>query len=556
MLAVMIVGASQKANASFAPQWSDQQLVDFSSAVVMGKVTSIASGWDGNAIYTYVTIEVRRVLRGGITERQVVLKQAGGVVGDIGMELSGQARFQRGEEVLVFAEVRPRDRTLYTTALWQGKWTIQRDAASGREIAMRSDPSTPNASVEVRDLATFSAAMAATAHDRVEEMVTSPVEAPVENGTDPFATLDTPARWTTQPVIVDLQAGGQPGLPGGGLSQMQNVLANWNLAGAAFQWALRSTTAASRCQSPFSNTTFVVVVWNDPCAEMSNTGSTIAVAATWFTTAPAGGTVNGVTYRQILEVTVTTNDSSAAQQFVLNGNCFQQVLLHELGHALGLGHTSDSTAVMFATVSFSQCSAAALPLQPDDVSGIRFIYPSSTSPGVPAPVTGLSATVVGNSVTVRWNASAGATSYRLLATTGGVTVFDGNVGNNTTVAASGVPAGTYTVTVFAVNAAGQSAGASTSFTIGAGTRPTAPATVTAFVGAGRTVTVSWGVGAGATSYRLLAVLNGAVVFNQNVGATTSVGPVQVPPGSYTITIFSVNAAGESLTGTSTSFVVQ
>jgi hypothetical protein len=470
------------------------------------------------------------------------------------MEISGQARFRRGEEVLVFAEVRPRDRTLYTTALWQGKWTIQRDAASGREIAMRWDPSTPNATVDVRDLAMFSNAVAATQQDRFEEMVTSPAETPVENGTDPFATLDTPARWTTQPVIVDLQAGGQPGLPGGGLSQMQNVFAQWNAAGSTFQWSVRSIAAPSRCQSPFNNTTFVVIVWNDPCAEMSNTGATIAVAATWFTVAPAGGTVNGVTYRQILEVTVTTNDSTTAQQFVLNGNCFQQVLLHETGHALGLGHTTDSTAVMFATVAFSQCAPAAKPLQPDDVSGVRFIYPSSTTPAVPLPVTGLAATVSGSLVTIRWNASAGATSYRLLATAGGATVFNANVGNTTVVAANAPPA-TYTVTVFAVNAAGQSAGTSTTFTVGGGTLPTAPATVTPVVGAGRTLTVSWSAGAGATSYRLLATLNGAVVFNQNVGPTTAVGPVQVPPGSYTITIFSVNAAGESPTGTTTTFVV-
>jgi hypothetical protein len=551
----MFLALAQSSQASIGPKWSDEQLTDLSSAVVAGKVTSVASGWDGSAIYTYITIDIRRVLRGAIAERQVVLKQAGGVVGDIGMEISGQARFRRGEEVLVFAEVRPRDRTLYTAALWQGKWTIQRDAASRREIAMRSDPSTPDAGVDVRDLAMFADAIAMIARDPVEEMVTSPAEAPVENGTDPFAVLDTPARWTTQPVRIDLQAGGQPGLPGGGLSQMQNVLAQWNAAGSAFQWSLRSTAAASRCQSPFNNSDAVVVVWNDPCAEMSNTGNTIALAATWFTTAPAGGTINGIAFRRILEVTLTTNDSLSAQQFVLNENCFQQVLLHEAGHSLGLGHSADSTAVMFATVQFSQCSAAARPLQPDDVSGIRFVYPGSAPPtGVPGPVTGLTATAAGSIVTIRWTASAAATSYRLVATVGGATVFDANVGNATVVAAN-APPGTYTVTVFAVNAAGQSTGVSTTFTVGGGTLPAAPATVTRVIGAGRTLTMSWSAGAGATSYRLTATLNGALVFNQNVGGGTSIGPLQVPPGSYTVTVFSVNAAGESPTGTTTTFVV-
>jgi hypothetical protein len=556
LLAIVIAGANETANASLAPKWSDQQLIDFSEVVVAGEVTAIASAREGNAIYTYVTIEVDEVLRGHISDRHVVLKQAGGVVDDIGMDVSGQARFERGEHVLVFAEVRPRDRTLYTTALWQGKWSVQIDPVSGRRVAYRNDPSTPDSEVDVRDLSVLAQSVAATAHDRAEAFVTSPVETPVDIGVDPFVTLATPARWTSQPVLVDIQAGGQPGLPGGGAAQMANVLAQWNAAGSAHTWSVRSTSAAARCQDPFNNTTIVAVVWNDPCADISNTGGTIAVAATWFTVAPSGGTVNGVTFRTILEVTVTTNDSATAQQFVLNGNCFQQVLLHEMGHALGLGHTADATAVMFATVSFAQCSAAPLPLQPDDIAGVRFIYPSSTPPpaGVPAPVTGLTATVTGTTVAIRWNASTGATSYRLVAVLGGVTVFDANVGAGTAVTAT-APSGTFTVTVFAVNAAGQSAGTSTTFTVGGGTLPSAPTSVTAVVGAGRTLTLSWPAGAGATSYRLQATLNGVLVFDQNIGPATAVGPLPVPAGSYTVTVFSVNAAGQSPTGTSTSFVV-
>ena len=557
LAAVMIVGASRSASASFAPKWSEAQLADFSAVVLTGDVTSIASAWEGGAIYTYVTIEVDDVLRGAINERFVTLKQAGGVVGEIGSEISGQARFQLGEQVLIFAEIRPRDRTLYTTALWQGKWTVQSDA-SGRRTAVRSDPSAAGAAVDRLDLTSLTQSLAAAAHiDRAEYFVVNPPETPVSSSNDPFATLDTPARWTTQPVFMDLQAGGQPGLPGGGFSQIQNAVNNWNIAGAAFAWSLRSASAPPRCQDPFAGSGITTVVWNDPCGEISNTGPTIAVANTWFTTATLGGTVNGVAFRQILEVIITTNDGSNAQQFVLNGTCFQQVLLHEIGHALGMGHSADATAVMFSTISFAQCSAGARVLQPDDVSGIRFIYPGGAAPptGVPGPVTNLVANVSGSTVTVSWTGSAGATSYRVLATSGGVTVFDGNVGNSTIVAASGVPAGTYAVTIFAVNAAGQSTGVTTTFTVGGGARPTAPGTVTALVGTGRTVTVSWSVGAGATSYRLLAVLNGAVVFNQNVGPTTSVGPVAVPPGNYTITVFSVNAAGESPTGTSTSFIV-
>lgn len=75
------------------------------------------------------------------------------------------------------------------------------------------------------------------------------------------------------------------------------------------------------------------------------------------------------------------------QQFVTNGNCYQQVRLHEMGHALGLGHTGVTNAVMFASVGFAQCSASPLPLHPDDMAGAQAIYPQNTPGGAPGQPT-------------------------------------------------------------------------------------------------------------------------------------------------------------------------
>jgi len=46
----------------------------------------------------------------------------------------------------------------------------------------------------------------------------------------------------------------------------------------------------------------------------------------------------------------------------------RQVSLHELGHAMGLGHSADSTAIMYPVVG------ASTTLQPDDLAGIRALY--------------------------------------------------------------------------------------------------------------------------------------------------------------------------------------
>jgi predicted phage tail protein len=78
----------------------------------------------------------------------------------------------------------------------------------------------------------------------------------------------------------------------------------------------------------------------------------------------------------------------------------------------------------------------------------------------PLPVTGLTGAVVAATATVSWNPSPGATSYVVQAgaSQGATEFFNGNVGNVTTVSASGLPSGfTAWVRVIAVNACGSSA---------------------------------------------------------------------------------------------------
>ena len=49
---------------------------------------------------------------------------------------------------------------------------------------------------------------------------------------------------------------------------------------------------------------------------------------------------------------------------------FQQTLCHELGHSLGLDHTSDRNAIMFA----EQISTSEAALNSDDIAGIQSVY--------------------------------------------------------------------------------------------------------------------------------------------------------------------------------------
>src|SRR5262245_49556865 len=124
LLAVCALALSGSvARADITPRWSDDQLAGFSSAIVSGRVSRIGTGRDiaTGVTHTYVTVAVDRVFKGDIPEREIVVKQIGGRIGDEVSVVFGQAEFVAGENVLLFLEVRPRDRTLYTSALWQGK---------------------------------------------------------------------------------------------------------------------------------------------------------------------------------------------------------------------------------------------------------------------------------------------------------------------------------------------------------------------------------------------------------------------------------------------------
>jgi hypothetical protein len=168
------------------------------------------------------------------------------------------------------------------------------------------------------------------------------------------------------------------------------------------------------------------------------------------------------------------------------------------------------------------------------------------------PPTGVAASVTGSLVTVRWNADLAALSYRLAAGSapGSSNVFNGNIGNTTTLVAT-APNGTYFVRVHSVGTNGESGPSSeVVVAVGPGACTSAPVVPTLQVPGvtGGTVVLNWSASAATTTYIVEAGSQTGLanLANQATGnANTAFTAVTVPRGTYFVRVRARNACGTS-----------
>lgn len=550
----------------------DEVLAARSVAAVHGVVAAIESRYDAavDAIYTYVSLDVRQSWGRQPLPPRIVLKQLGGRIGDRELFVGGQATFAVGEEVFVFLEVRPRDGTLYVAGLDQGKWTIDAAARAGAATAARDLHGSPLRAARRADERTVDE-LEWLAHlsDRATPFTTVPAELFQPSAARPawtFLSASMPARWfeaaSALPVYVDSQSGGHPQMPGGGSAQLLNAVAMWRNTSSLN--LLSGAERSARCFYNAEQDGRISVTYSDPCDEIDDGGSVLAIGG--YSYGAGTQSVGSTTFRRIAKGMIVVDNNPAKFQFMSTG-CYEQMLAHELGHAIGLGHSTLPDAIMYYMIRACQTRSTSNPLSNDELAALAVIYPR-TSPGpqppaepeLPAAPTGLTLSEAGGMLSASWQPSTGSvTEYIVEAGSASGASNFGRFSAGLQTSLSGlVGPGTYYVRVRARNASGEGPASNEASLVVGPPVPQPPSSLAAVV-SGTTVSLSWAPPAGSAPAGYVVEAGSAPglanLVKLGVSGTSLVVP-GVAPGEYHVRVRAVGSGALSEPSNEVQIVVE
>jgi hypothetical protein len=552
--ALALLGPARDTTDLHALTWpaADAALGRASAAAIRGTVLGVAARRDATgAIYTHVLLDVARVWGFSTPPAQVVIKLLGGSVDGLSLAVGGQARFAPGEEVFAFLDVRPRDQTLSVTGLERGKWTLR--VTPGETSATRTRHGTHD---ETADPAALER-LAALAGSQVR-LPPALADTPSAAETDALAARGTEdagaaiaARWHEADwgaaVPVDSAPNGHPLFPSGGLTQFLRALDAWNRAGSLrlAPGVIRSARCFANDEAPDGR---ISVTYDDPCGEIADTSPVLAIGGVYYSSSEVRQ-VSGTPFGKITKGMVVM-DNALPKFAGMSTGCYEELLTHEVGHAIGLGHTAHTPSVMAPALSAACANRTeSLPLQPPDLAALAVHYPlPAVVSGPPAPPGGLAAEVAGARVTLRWSPAAGApaTAYQVQAGSMPGAADHGTLATElSSVTVTGVATGVYYVRVIALNAAGASAPSIEIVVVAGSGLPAAPTGLVAAAGGSGSVRVFWQPPPGATpaGYVFLAGYTPETIAARVPLGGPAFTAEHVAAGTYYVRVAAMNGVG-------------
>jgi hypothetical protein len=401
----LVFAARVPAHSTVLVPIADDDLVDTSSLILVGQALDLESVEHRRGrIETRVTLAVETTIKGRVVGDTVVLHQPGGQVGDRGVYIHGAPEFVIGENVLVFLRRTARGR-LQVNGLALGLYHIETGAAGARR-AVRTVPTT-----DARDLDEFVAHLRGLAGPGPADTYRSPA-ADEESATDDdpvtarFTLLgppeQAPARWFEPdaglPVAIRLVNNDAALGRRASEDLVAQAFAAWSDVPSASivltngDGGVRAGSVAGGVCDDVSQIQF-----EDPLDEIPNLSARCSgvLAVGGFCTSRETTRVSGRTFLRISEGDATINNGV--------GECLcrqtpercttdlLETVAHEIGHAIGLGHSSESRtepnrvlreALMYAFAHHDGRGAA---LNQDDIDAVTFVYPETDTDrdGVP-----------------------------------------------------------------------------------------------------------------------------------------------------------------------------
>lgn len=374
---------------------SDSEEIAAADRIVRGRVEGVRTERRGGRgpIETVATIRVVDDYTGG-AEPTMEIRELGGTVGDTTLEIPGAARFVVGDDILLLVERqaggwRP-------SAMSRSVYGVRR--AGGALELVRQTGGEPGAGSSRRTMAGFAEAIRAVRR-RAPVRLSEPDAAPVADalGTDSpvvesFKLLGN-MRWHEADAgqTVTWYRNSLTAAPldaGSGDTEISQALAGWTSPiGASIALAYGGTRLVSASSTLDCGTPPVpgggLITYEDPDDAITTSG-VIAIGGactTAVTTIVNGTTFSKITYGFVIFTTRAEMPQLAQSLFLA------RVTEHEVGHAIGLGHTPTDGSVSSATsnIMYPSCCQVTTPVPPaigpDDLSGLAFIYPVGAGGG-------------------------------------------------------------------------------------------------------------------------------------------------------------------------------